>query len=1053
MKSTEAYDEAMRRIEDAHENDADSLDLGDLRLRELPEELGNLPELQSLTLGNRVFEEANWWDQGSRDEPLKFVFENVNIIKYLNNLTQLGLGGCQQITDLEFIQDMHHLTDLDIHGCSRISDLDPIRALSTLRAIDLSWCRLVDDLTPLANSKKLVMLGIGACRDISDFEILREFTEIRHLVISNTNITNLSSLSRMRMLRELDFINCDLLKDISDIVNLSGLRKLRFYSCERLRDYSHVFGIAKLQDVAFEDCKGLLEIRGVENLKNLRRLYLRKCEDLADVSGVEKIQNLEWLGIGDCKKVKRFSPIRGVLDHINKLALNGCDFDDLPAEVYAGSTGDTREKVLAHFTDINFGVQEDTELKLFVLGNGGVGKTQLCRRLRDEPFEPSIPSTHGVQLGQVAVVRKGSSNNVSLCCWDFGGQDIYHGTHALFIQKRAIFIVLWTPDLEDSKIVENGVTMHGRPLGYWLDYIRGLGGIESPVLVVQGHCDKAGQRRKPSAVTDDLPFVRTLEFSALTDYGLKKLQSNLAESVEFLLKSRPLAQIGVGRVKVRDAIWRMLKQGKRTLPHEEFRELCERTGKVSDPEQLLDFLHRSGVVFYKPGLFDDRIILDQTWALDAIYALLDRKGMVPFLARNGRFTRAQLSDLVWKSMASGEQEVVLSLMRSCGICFPVSSTAPNGDARQREYIAPDLLPEWSEAQATVLDKLQSEPADHETKLHYSFLHEGVLRTILSRIGEQAGEGAVYWKYGCWFCEEKTQSVLLMQSGFDSPTGHESGGEITLRAWGRKGRNLIDHVLKSLQKIPLGQPPTITHSKRRRPKAAVGSEKPSSVSSEKPFSLNGHTDDRLGIEGLKIVPRFRLLAQEKRRVFVSYAWGDETPTGKQREQVVDGLCEQMVAWGYDVVRDKDSLKSGDLISVFMQTIGAGDRVVVVLSQKYLRSVNCLTELHEIFRVSRCQKEDFLRRIIPLTLSDAAISNWRARAEHVSYWKKEHDEGKNVVAQGFVAPSDYGLWWRIGLWASDIGEILAHISDQLHPHGFDTISANNFAAVKELLDRKV
>jgi hypothetical protein len=41
--------------------------------------------------------------------------------------------------------------------------------------------------------------------------------------------------------------------------------------------------------------------------------------------------------------------------------------------------------------------------------------------------------------------------------------------------------------------------------------------------------------------------------------------------------------------------------------------------------------------------------------------------------------------------------------------------------------------------------------------------------------------------------------------------------------------------------------------------------------------------------------------------------------------------------------------------------------------------------------------------------------------------------------------------MGLWSSDIGEILAHISDQLHPHGFDSIVANNFAAVKELLDR--
>jgi len=913
-----------------------------------------------------------------------------------------------------------------------------------LLAIDLSWCSLIDDLTPLVSSKNLIMLDIGSCHGLTDFESLAQFGNIRYLSLHNTKITTLNPLSRMSQLRKLELINCGSLRDISNISGLTGLHRVKFYGCKHIRDYAPVFELPKLRELVLEGCKGLRDLKPLANLSNLQSLYLRDCEDLVDISGIEKLPRLEWLGIGECKNAKRFSSIRRSLEVINQLSLNGCNFDDLPVAVYEGGTEHTLTRVRAHFADIDQGAQEDVELKLFVLGNGGVGKTQLCRRLRDEPFEPSILSTHGVQLGQVTVKRKGSDKEVSLCCWDFGGQDIYHGTHALFIQKNAVFVILWSPGHEEQKTVENGLEMHGRPLSYWLDYIRGLGGTESPVLVVQGHCDKANQRRKPDATLDDFQFVKTLQFSSLTDLGLKQLSAGLNEAVEFLLKARPLTLIGVGRVQVRDQLWAMLKQGIRTLSHDKFRQICRQTGKVSDAEQLLDFLHRSGVVFYRPGLFDDQIILDQTWALDAIYTLLNRKGVFHYLIQNGRFTRAQLSELVWREMAVGEQEVVLSLMRSCGICFPASNTAPNGDQGQREYIAPDLLPKWSEAKAAVLDRLRTGPPDNETTLRYSFLHEGVLRTILSRIGEQAGEDAVYWKYGCWFCEEKTQSVLMMQSSFHDSTSHQATGEISFRAWGPKGRTLIDHILKTLQKMPLGQPPSITHNRKRRGKTS---------NSSMSVSLNGRADSRLGVEELKIVPRFRFPDEEKRRVFVSYAWGDETPMGKQREEVVDRLCEQIVAWGYDVVRDKDSMKAGDLISVFMQTIGAGDHVVVVLSEKYLRSVNCLTELHEIFRVSRCQKEDFLRRIIPLTLSDAAISNWRARAAYVSYWKKEYEEGKSIVAEGHVAPSDYGLWWRIGLWASDIGEILAHISDQLHPHGFDSIVANDFVAVKELLERRV
>jgi hypothetical protein len=43
----------------------------------------------------------------------------------------------------------------------------------------------------------------------------------------------------------------------------------------------------------------------------------------------------------------------------------------------------------------------DAELKLFILGNGGVGKTQLSRRLQDLDFDPEILTTHGIQLSFV----------------------------------------------------------------------------------------------------------------------------------------------------------------------------------------------------------------------------------------------------------------------------------------------------------------------------------------------------------------------------------------------------------------------------------------------------------------------------------------------------------------------------------------------------------------------------------------------------------------------------------------------------------------------------
>jgi hypothetical protein len=54
--------------------------------------------------------------------------------------------------------------------------------------------------------------------------------------------------------------------------------------------------------------------------------------------------------------------------------------------------------------------------------------------------------------------------SVRLNLWNFGGQDIYHGSHALFLHGRAIFLVLWTPALERQTTYQEGeLSLH--PIG------------------------------------------------------------------------------------------------------------------------------------------------------------------------------------------------------------------------------------------------------------------------------------------------------------------------------------------------------------------------------------------------------------------------------------------------------------------------------------------------------------------------------------------------------------------------------------------------------------
>lgn len=82
-----------------------------------------------------------------------------------------------------------------------------------------------------------------------------------------------------------------------------------------------------------------------------------------------------------------------------------------------------------------------------------------------------------------------------------------------------------------------------------------------------------------------------------------------------------------------------------------------------------------------------------------------------------------------------------------------------------------------------------------------------------------------------------------------------------------------------------------------------------------------------------------------------------------------------------------MRPGDLISGFMKRIGLADHVIVVLSDKYLRSPYCMTELHYIYQRSFGEKEDFLYRIFPLRLTDAQLGTWRDRVTYAEYWEAE------------------------------------------------------------------
>jgi internalin A len=309
------------------------------------------------------------------------------------------------------------------------------------------------------------------------------------------------------------------------------------------------------------------------------------------------------------------------------------------------------------------------------------------------------------------------------------------------------------------------------------------------------------------------------------------------------------------------------------------------------------------------------------------------------------------------------------MMESCGICFKVRKLSND----EWEYIAPELLPEWSGVQEQLLGRLRDDPPDAEASARYAFLHDGILRNYLAKLGEHAKDAAIYWKYGCWFYEQKTRSQALIESSWDDTNSETNAGAIRFRAWGEQANGLVSILFQALQNVPVGQAHEISPAFIYGRISVIGSARAIVSAVDRPSATEtGDKAENVGLNQLQITARTDLAPKSTPEIFVSYAWGDDSSeTARKRAEVVDRLCETLANEGWNIIRDKNAMRSGDLISGFMKRIGFADHVIVVSSDKYLRSRYCMAELYGIYQRSLGEKEGFLRRIIPLPLADACF----------------------------------------------------------------------------------
>lgn len=162
------------------------------------------------------------------------------------------------------------------------------------------------------------------------------------------------------------------------------------------------------------------------------------------------------------------------------------------------------------------------------------------------------------------------------------------------------------------------------------------------------------------------------------------------------------------------------------------------------------------------------------------------------------------------------------------------------------------------------------------------------------------------------------------------------------------------------------------------------------------------------------------SKENKTIFLSYNWHD-WEIADRIDQYLSGLS------GITVKRDLRDIGSWKSIREFMKSIRQQDYAVLIVSDLYLRSKNCMFEVMEIMK-----KPEYEDRIFPAVV-ESGIYNPFVRVEYIKYWEQECDKLEAAIkgldpANAAELAVDLKHYSSI---ASSIGEFLSMVADRNNP----------------------
>lgn len=122
--------------------------------------------------------------------------------------------------------------------------------------------------------------------------------------------------------------------------------------------------------------------------------------------------------------------------------------------------------------------------------------------------------------------------------------------------------------------------------------------------------------------------------------------------------------------------------------------------------------------------------------------------------------------------------------------------------------------------------------------------------------------------------------------------------------------------------------------------------------------------------------------EQKTLFISYSW--------QTKEIADKIASDLSMSLITVIKDNQELGYTNSITDFMKRIRTSDYALLLISDFYLKSKNCLYEVLELIK-----DDNYWNKVLPIVLEETKIYSALDRLHYIKFWEEKSGELESAL----------------------------------------------------------